>query len=115
MKKSELTTEQLKFFEQEEKDVQENILKALSRESVSKVLTCGYTLVASYIYENGWLGYHISIHNTDKTILHQGNLPCKDKTFLNGGETKPQIITDCLDWLNDEISNGTEELKKIFV
>ena len=115
MQKSNLTKKQLKFFEQEDLDFQADILHALSKKPISKVLKCGYILEMNYIYQNGGLGFHIDIKNNEGKILYNDNfIPDPEYTEIDGTETKSYITKLCVSFIKDTLAYAPDTLIKMF-
>ena len=115
MKKSELTKNQLKHFEQENEDIQKDILKALSRNPITTTIKCGYELCISYVYEDGLLGYKINLKNQDKKGIFTDKIFYEGAQELDGSERKSEIISVCKDSLIDELEQTPELIKKLFI
>ena len=115
MKKTELTKRQLKYFNQENEEIQKNILKALSRKPIITKIKCGYDLWIHYVYEDGWLGYELCLKNHENEILFSGTLLYQDERFCDGSERKSEIISDCKEYLSERIGHEPKLMKKIFI
>ena len=115
MKKTELTKRQLKYFNQENEEIQEDILKALSREPITTTIKCGYELCINYVYEDGLLGYNMTLRNQDQKGLFSDKIFYEGDLELDGSERKSEIISVCKDFLIDELEQTPELMKKLFI
>ena len=119
-----LSPAQLRDFKMESKEVQEDILHALSRKPIQKTLKSGLILNANYDYKDGTIALKANLVSSDKVIWHDTYMADDIEMALDGYESQSDLIDIVYDMIlltfcrynedgNAGTSRGRTLLKKV--
>lgn len=101
MKYEDLTTEQKRWLNEEEKEIQEMILYALRRKPFYKITKTGLIIGIKYIYIDRALAFDCTLSDRDGQKIWQKDITFCTETPLEGEEKQSYAIAAMMDHIAD--------------